>query len=110
MLDDKEAVQQLERQCRHGEEIESDDLLSVILQKRRPPFTRVASALNSTQIPGDSPLRDNEAELQHLAMDLGRSPVRILFRQASDQPLDFIADLGSAASPARSPTPVQPEA
>src|SRR5882724_5176242 len=82
MLDDKEAVQQLERQRRHGEEIESDDNLSVILQKRRPPFTRVASALNSTQIPGDGPLRDNEAELQHLAVDFAGSPVRILLRQA----------------------------
>jgi hypothetical protein len=73
VLDDKEAVQQLERQRRHGEEIEGHDDLPVILQKRQPPFTRVASAFNSTQIPGDSPLRDNEAELQHLAMDLGGS-------------------------------------
>ena len=79
MLDEKEAVQQLERQRRHGEEIESHDHLSVILQKRRPPFTRVASALNSTQIGRDAALRDNEAELQHLAMDLGSSPVGIKF-------------------------------
>ena len=47
MLDDKEAVQQLERQRRHGEELEGDDDLSVILQKRQPPFTRVVSAVNS---------------------------------------------------------------
>ena len=87
MLDDKEAVQQLERQRRHGEEIESDDDFSVILEKRRPPFTRVASAFNSTQIPGNSPLSDNEAELQQLAVDLGGSPARILLRQASDQPV-----------------------
>jgi hypothetical protein len=43
------------------------------LQKRQPPFTRVASASNSPQIPGDSPLRDNEPELQQLTMDLGGS-------------------------------------
>jgi hypothetical protein len=36
MIADKEAVRQLERQRRHGEEIESDDHFSVILQKRRP--------------------------------------------------------------------------
>ena len=33
MLDDKEAVQQLERQRRHGEEIEGNDDLPVILEK-----------------------------------------------------------------------------
>jgi hypothetical protein len=99
MLNDKEAVQQLERQRRHGEEIEGNDNVSVILQKRQPPFPRVASALHSTQIPGDSPLRDDEAEFQHFAMDLGGSPARILLRQPSDQPPDLIGDLRSA--PAR---------
>src|SRR5436853_5961885 len=95
MLDDKEAVQQLERQRRHGEEIEGDNDLPVILQKRQPPFTRVASVVNSTQIPGDSPLRDNQPELQHLAVDRGGSPVRILLSQSSDQPPDLIGDLRS---------------
>jgi hypothetical protein len=68
MLDDKEAIQHLERQCRHGEEIEGNDDFPVILEKRQPPFTRVTSVPNSTQIPGDSPFRDNEPELQQLAM------------------------------------------
>ena len=34
MLDDKEAIQQLKRQRRHCEEIERDDDLPVILEKR----------------------------------------------------------------------------
>jgi hypothetical protein len=34
VLDDKEAVQQLERQRRHGKEIEGDDDFPVILKKR----------------------------------------------------------------------------
>ena len=42
-------------------------------------------------------------------MDLGGAPVRILLRQSSDQPLDLIGDVRSAASPAGSPTPIQPE-
>src|SRR6266849_3883207 len=109
MLDDKEAVQQLERHRRHGEEIESHEGFPVIFEKRQPPFTRVASALNSTQIPGDSPLTNNEPELQQLAMDLGGSPVRILLRQSSDQSPDLIGDPRSAASSPGSPTPVQPE-
>ena len=50
MLDNKEAVQQLKRQRRHSKEVKGDDDLPVILQKRQPPFTRVASTLNSTQI------------------------------------------------------------
>jgi hypothetical protein len=80
MLDDKEAIQQLKGQRRHGKEIEGDDDLPVILEKRQPPFTRVTPVPNSTQIPGDSPFRDNEAELQELAMYLGGSPARILLR------------------------------
>ena len=74
VLDDKEAVQQLERQRRHGEDIEGDDDLPVILQKSQPPFTRVASALNSTQIPGNRPLRGNEPEIQQLAVNPGGLP------------------------------------
>src|SRR5882762_4987223 len=110
MLDNKEAVQQLKRQRRHSKEVKGDDDFSVILQKRQPPFTRVASAFNSTQIPGDRPLRDHEAELQHLAMDLGGSPVRVLLGQSSDQPPNLLGDLRSAATGTGSPTPVQPEA
>src|SRR3982074_2755789 len=98
MFDDKEAVQQPERQRRQGKEIEGHDGLLVVLQKRQPLLTRVASALNSTQIPGDSPLRDSEAELQHLAMDPGRSPARVLLGQSSDQPPDLPGDPGAAAA------------
>src|SRR5262249_4044818 len=83
--------------------------LPVILEKCQPPFTRRASAWNSPQMPGNTPLRDNQPELQQLTMDLGGSPVRILLRQSSDQPLDLIGDVRSAVSPAGSPTPIQPE-
>jgi hypothetical protein len=80
VLDDKETVQQLKRQRRHSEEIEGDDDLPVVLEKRQPRFTWVAPASHATQIPGDSPLRDNEPELQQLAVDLRGSPIRILLR------------------------------
>src|SRR5438045_3621233 len=68
VLDDKETVQQLKCQRRHGEEIEGDGDLPVILEKRQPRFTWVAPASHATQIPGDSPLRDNESKLQQLAV------------------------------------------
>jgi len=106
MLDHKEAVQQVERQRWHSKEVEGNNGLPVILKKRQPPFTRVASALNSTQIPGDGPLRDTEAELRHLAMDFGRSPTRVLFCQSSNQLPDFRGHLGPTAAGPGSPTPV----
>jgi hypothetical protein len=80
VLHDKEAIQHLERQCRHAEKIEGDDDFPMILEKRQPPFTRVTSVPNSTQIPGDSPFRDNEPKLQQFALYLGGSPMRILLR------------------------------
>jgi single-strand DNA-binding protein len=71
---------QFERQRRHCEEIEGDDDLPVVLEKRQPRFTWIAPASHATQIPGDSPLRDNKSELQQLAVDLGGSPIRVLSR------------------------------
>ena len=50
VLDHEEAVQQLERQRRHREEVKCHDRFAVILKKRQPPFIRVATAWNSSQI------------------------------------------------------------
>ena len=109
VFDREEAVERLEGHCRHREEVEGDDRLAVILEKRKPPLTRVATAPNSSQIPGHTPLGDDEAELQKSAMDLGRSPIRVLCCQAPDQTADFIGDLGPAATRAGTPMPVEPE-
>ena len=38
VLDDEKTVEQPECQCRHGEEVEGDDHLAVILEKRKPPL------------------------------------------------------------------------
>jgi hypothetical protein len=48
VLDHKKAIQQLKRQRWNGEEIEGNDHLPVILEKRQPTFARVATASNST--------------------------------------------------------------
>src|SRR5262249_43357641 len=103
VLNDKEAVQQLERQRRHGEEIERDDRLAVILQEGPPARGRASTTPNVAQIPRDSPFRDHEAELLQLSVDLGRSPVRILVRQASDQLTYLLRDLRSATLAAGTP-------
>jgi hypothetical protein len=44
MLDDEKAVQQLERNRRHSEEIEGHDHLAVILKKGKPALARIAAA------------------------------------------------------------------
>src|SRR5215472_13516272 len=109
VLDDKEAVQQLERQCRHGEKIERDDRLAVILEKGQPPFPRVAAPPNASQIAGHTPFGDNETELQQFAMDFGRSPTGVLLRQAPDQPTHLLGDLRSAAARPGTPAPIEAE-
>jgi hypothetical protein len=45
LLDDQEAVQQLERQRRHGEEIPRDDRLPVILKECKPSLGCVAAVV-----------------------------------------------------------------
>src|SRR5215831_7827367 len=109
MLDDKEAIEQLERQRRHSEEIERDDRLAVILQECQPSLGAVAASVQASQIARDSPFRDDEAELLQLAVDLGRSPVRVLVGQASDQLTYLHRDLRSATLAAGTPTPIETE-
>jgi hypothetical protein len=77
MLYEEQAVEQLEGDGRHGEKVEGYDHLPVIPKKRKPSFAWVTTAANASKIPGDSPLGDGEAELQHLAVNLGRAPIGI---------------------------------
>src|ERR1051325_10090389 len=39
MFDEEETVEQLESYCRHGKEIQSNDRLAMVLQKREPTFS-----------------------------------------------------------------------
>jgi len=55
VLDHKEAVQQLECQRPHREEVKGHDRFAVILEKRKPPFIPVATAWNSSQISSHAP-------------------------------------------------------
>jgi hypothetical protein len=81
----------------------------VILEKREPPLTRVATAADMPKIPGYAPFRDHETELLKLSMDLLGSPIRVLLLQASDQNPNLLGDLRSAAAWPRSPTPIETE-
>ena len=111
VLDHKEAVQQLERHRRHGEEIEggddfADDSARNVSQRLAgSPRRRMRRRYRAT-----APLRDNEAELLKLAVDLGGSPIRILLRQSLDQSANLVGDLRSAAAWPGSPAPIETEA
>ena len=101
------AVTQLEGHRRHGEEVERNDHLPVIGEKGQPPLTRIATAPHSSQISSHTPFGDHEAELLKLSVDSGGSPIRALFRQASDQNTNLIGDLRSAAAGPGTPPPVE---
>ena len=62
MLDHEEAVQQFEGHRRHGEEVEGHNYFAVIVEKRQPPFPRIAPPMDASQIASDGPLGNHEAE------------------------------------------------
>jgi hypothetical protein len=98
VFDNEEAVQQLERHRRDGEEVEGSDRLAVIGEKGQPLLARVTAAPNTPQIPGYGSFGDGEAELQEFTVDPGRTPGRILFCQAAEERTDFNSGFRSAAT------------
>ena len=63
MLDDEEAVEQLEGHRWHGEEIEGDDHLAVILEESQPAPAGITPALHTLQGPRHGSFGNLEAEL-----------------------------------------------
>ncbi len=92
VFDDEEAREQLEGQRGDRAEIAGNDRLAVVGEKRDPAGGKIAAASNASQIPGDAAFGDVEAELQEFPVDPGRSPVRILRCQATDQGPNLLAD------------------
>jgi hypothetical protein len=76
MFDDEEAIEHLERQRRHREEVERRHHLAVIVKEGQPtlgPLT-VRPPFQTLQITRDGGLGDLESELKQLAMDAGCPP------------------------------------
>jgi hypothetical protein len=71
MLEHEKAVEQPECHCRHREEIERRNHLTMILQKCQPALGRVAATPHASQIPRHTPLRNDDAEFLKLAVDFG---------------------------------------
>jgi hypothetical protein len=110
MFDDKEAVQHAERHGGRGEEIAGGENLAMILQKGQPLLIRIAAVHDTPEIAGDGPLGDGETELLQFGVDLGRTPIGILFGQAGDQVPKFLGNSGSASTRSGAPAPIEAEA
>ena len=98
MLDDEEAVKHLERDCRDREEVECDDCLAMILEKGQPALAGITAVSNSAKVTGHAAFGDGEPELLKFSVDLRRSPIWVLSRQALDQDTDLSRYPGSAAA------------
>jgi hypothetical protein len=81
----------------------------MVLEKGQPGFARIATAPNSSQVSSHAPFENDEAGLLKFSVDLGGSPVQVLFRQASDQNPNLIGELRPATAWPGSPTPVETE-
>ena len=81
--------------------------MKVVTAEGQPALSSVATAPNSSQVSGYASFRDDEAELQKLAVDFGGAPAYILFRQASDEATNLLGDLRPAAPRAGPPAPVE---
>ena len=70
----------------------------------KPHLPRLAAVVRGEYV---CPFRDDEAEFLQLAVDLRRSPLRILVRQASDQNANFNGDSRPPAAWSGSPAPIE---
>jgi hypothetical protein len=90
-------------------EIERDNSLAVVAQKREPAFGRIAPALNAPKVSRNGRLGKHEAELLQFAVDPRSAPVRILLREPPDQDTDFLGDLRPPSPGPGAPAPRQAE-
>jgi len=110
VLDDEETVQHSEAYGRHGEEVERDYGLAVVVKKCEPFLGCVASTLRSRQIACDGSLGQHKAELLQFSVDPRCAPVGVLLGQAANQYAKLRRDPRPTATRPGSPAPVQTEA
>src|SRR5947208_3184628 len=92
---------------RNREEIQRDQILGVILQKRAPRLRRRPP--RPEHILRDRRLRYRQAQLQQLAVDPRRTPERIGAADPPNQISELRPDRGPTASALTLPRPVAPE-
>src|SRR5260370_26468649 len=91
----------------HREEIQRDQILGVILQKRAPRLRRRPP--RPEHVLRDRRLRYRQAQLQQLAVNPRRTPERIGAAHPPNQISELRPDRGPTASASTPPRPVAPE-
>src|SRR5205807_8359346 len=87
-------VKDLETDRGHGEEVDGDQLLGVILQKCAPGLRRGFAAAH--HVFADAALPEVDAELEQFAVDAGCTPTGILPAHPADQISDLAGNDGSS--------------
>src|SRR5712691_2709976 len=80
-------VKDLETDSGHGEEIDGDQLLGVILQESAPSLRRWLAGAN--HVFADAALTDVDAEFEQFTVDAGCTPARVLAAHLADQISDL---------------------
>ena len=80
VLDDEEAVQQLERSGGHGEQIHGGDIVFMVAQESHPSLQLVGLRGMPRQVSRHRNLGDDETELGELSMDAWRPPAVLRHR------------------------------
>jgi len=95
VANDEKAIEQVETDRRHGEEIHSRDGFSMIAQKSEPALGWLRISRSSFHPARNRPFRDIETEHEKLAMDARRPPGWTLGGHPEDQFPNFSRDLPS---------------
>jgi hypothetical protein len=84
MLDNEEAIQELECQGGHREQVEGHDHLAVILEEGQPALIGITPTTNAPQVSSHGPFCQLETELLQFSVDLWGAPARILLCHLAD--------------------------
>src|SRR6185295_8052551 len=112
MFDHEKAIQNVERQRRHGEEVQCVNHFTMILQESEPVLRLavVTEAFHLAQVARHGGLRNLKAQLEQFAVNARRTPTRVVRLHAPDQVANLSADLRSARSTKPgSESPKQPD-
>src|ERR1700751_3345855 len=89
VANNKEAVQQLERDCRDSEEIHGGNRVAMIANKGLPALGKFWISGRTAHPAGDRALRYVEAEHEEFAVDARRTPGGIFNGHLKDQVTDL---------------------
>ena len=105
VADDKETVEDVERDRGHGEEVHRRNRFPVILKKRAPTFGWPGIPRRPLHPAGDGSLGDVKAQHEKLAVNARSTPGWVLRHHAEDQPPELPSTIFSCRpvfSPSRS--------